>query len=146
MNFTRSVKCVVHTHIHTVTHTTLSLSLSLTHTHTYTQEYTTQVEKLHNQAPQIESQIHGFKSELVKKATSLKTVWDKFLQRVDNRRKILLLTSGFYDNTAKVHAHVCCSVSVYVFYHIYVSCLFIMLSFTADNNSCTEPWKKWQLY
>lgn len=50
----------------------------------------------------MEAQIRSFKSDLVKKTTSLKAVWDKFLQRVDNRKTVLHKTVCFYERVNKV--------------------------------------------
>lgn len=55
-----------------------------------------------HEAPAVEAQIHSFKSDLVKKTTSLKAVWDKFLQRVDNRKAVLHKTVCFYERANKV--------------------------------------------
>ena len=69
------------------------------------QELSHQVEMLHSEAPQVEAQIKGFQSELVKKTTSLRAVWDKFLLKVDNRRKVLHTATSFYDNLSQVRTY-----------------------------------------
>ena len=66
------------------------------------QEYTQQVKQLHTEAPMVEAQIQGFQPELVRKMASLQAVWEKFLQRVDNRRKTLHLATSYYGNLGKV--------------------------------------------
>ena len=73
----------------------LSLSLSV-------QEQTHAVEEVVREAPGVEERIQSFKSDLVKKTTSLKAVWDKFIQRVDNRRSVLHKTGCFYERVHKV--------------------------------------------
>ena len=50
----------------------------------------------------VEAQIQGFQPELVRKMASLQAVWEKFLQRVDNRRKTLHLATSYYGNLGKV--------------------------------------------
>ena len=54
------------------------------------------------ETPGVEEQIQSFKSDLVKKTTSLKTVRDKFIERVDNRRTVLHKTGCFYEHVHKV--------------------------------------------
>ncbi len=68
----------------------------------YFQEHTREVEEVVHEAPEVEAQINSFKSDLVKKTTSLKAVWDKFLQRVDNRKIVLHKTVCFYERVNKV--------------------------------------------
>lgn len=62
------------------------------------------VERLHSEAGGVDSGISGFKSDLVKKAHSLKLVWDKFTTRLDDRRAVISLAVGFYDNAEEVSA------------------------------------------
>ena len=62
------------------------------------------MERLHSEAPRVESQIKGFKSELGRKTASLHAVWEKFLQRVENRREVLTMATSFYDNITKVRS------------------------------------------
>lgn len=50
----------------------------------------------------MESQITGFRSDLVKKAGSLGAVWDKFLQRVENRGTVLTMAIAFHSSVEKV--------------------------------------------
>ena len=68
----------------------------------YFQENTHEVDQVVHEAPEVEAQIHSFKSDLVKKTTSLKAVWDKFLQRVENRKTVLHKTVCFYERVNKV--------------------------------------------
>ena len=68
----------------------------------YFQEHTHEVDQVVHEASEVEAQIHSFKSDLVKKTTSLKAVWDKFLQRVDNRKIVLHKTVCFYERVNKV--------------------------------------------
>ena len=68
----------------------------------YFQEHTHEVDQVVHEAPEVEAQIRSFKSDLVKKTTSLKAVWDKFLQRVDNRKAVLHKTVCFYERVNKV--------------------------------------------
>ena len=64
-----------------------------------------EVERLLGDAGAVESGITGFRSDLLKKATSLHAVWDKFMQRVTNRKAVLGRAARYYDNTAKVYTH-----------------------------------------
>lgn len=93
--------------IRIVHHITLPLSLSpsLFTSFPYmlpTQEYTHQVRQLHAEAPNVEAQIQGFQPDLVRKTTSLHTVWEKFLQRVENRRDTLHMATSYYGNLNQV--------------------------------------------
>ena len=60
------------------------------------------MERLHSEASHVESQIKGFKSDLGRKTSSLHAVWEKFLQRVENRREVLTMATSFYGNISKV--------------------------------------------
>ena len=66
------------------------------------QDHTPQVAQLYAEAAEVDSRIDRFKSDLVKKTTSLKAVWDKFSKRVDDRHAMLLLATHFYDNIEEV--------------------------------------------
>ena len=66
------------------------------------QDHTPQVTQLYTEAAEVDSRIDRFKSDLVKKTTSLKAVWDKFSKRVDDRHAMLLLATHFYDNIEEV--------------------------------------------
>ncbi len=52
----------------------------------------------------MEEEITGFRSELVKKADSLGTVWGKFLQRVESRGEVLAMALAFYSSIEQVRA------------------------------------------
>lgn len=60
------------------------------------------VERLFAEAGSVDSVISGFKSDLIKKARSLKAVWDKFTTRLNDRRDVISLAAGFYDNAEMV--------------------------------------------
>ncbi len=64
------------------------------------------MERLRAEAPKIETQIHGFKSDLGKKTASLHAVWEKFLQRVEDREELLHIAASFYENMSQV-GHIC---------------------------------------
>lgn len=61
-----------------------------------------QVQELHDSAEQVEAEIKGFRSDLGKKTWSLKTVWDKFLQRVENRGMVLHMAMAFHTHIQQV--------------------------------------------
>ncbi len=61
-----------------------------------------QVTALDGTAVEVEGQITGFKSDLMRKTSSLKTVWQKFLQRVENRGSVLDLALSFYTTLEQV--------------------------------------------
>jgi len=61
-----------------------------------------QVTKLGVTASEIEGQITGFKSDLAKKTSSLKAVWEKFLPRVENREFVLNLALSFHTTLEQV--------------------------------------------
>lgn len=61
-----------------------------------------QVQELHDSAELVEAEIIGFRSDLGKKTSSLKTVWDKFLQRVENRGVVLHMALTFHTDIQQV--------------------------------------------
>lgn len=65
-------------------------------------QLTEQVQELLSSAEQVETQITGFRSDLVKKTSSLRTVWEKFLQRVGNRGMVLAAALAFYTAREEV--------------------------------------------
>lgn len=65
-------------------------------------QLTQQVQELMGSANHVEAQISGFRSDLVKKTSSLKAVWDKFLQRVANRGMVLSGALAFYSAKEEV--------------------------------------------
>ena len=65
-------------------------------------QLTQQVQELLASADHVETRISGFRSDLVKKTTSLKAVWDKFLQRVANRGMVLSGALAFYSAKEEV--------------------------------------------
>ena len=60
------------------------------------------VEQLYSEAGEVDHQIRGFKSDLSKKAGSLKSVWDKFVTRLEDRRAVISVAAGFYGNVEEV--------------------------------------------
>ena len=69
---------------------------------------TAEVEELLSSADEVEAGIKTFHSELGKKASSLKAVWDKFLQRVTNRGVVLSGALVFYSAKEQVCTCLCC--------------------------------------
>ena len=61
-----------------------------------------QVQELHDSAEQVEAEIKGFHSDIGKKTFSLKTVWDKFIQRVENRGVVLHMALTFHTDIQQV--------------------------------------------
>lgn len=65
-------------------------------------ELSPQVEQLLSSAGEVEAEIVGFRSDLGKKAESLKGVWEKFLQRIKNRATVLTMALSYYTNLQQV--------------------------------------------
>ena len=64
-----------------------------------------QVSELDSTAADIEAQIGGFKSDLTRKTGSLRAVWQKFLQRVQNRGSVLNLALSFHTTLEQVNGN-----------------------------------------
>lgn len=60
------------------------------------------VVQIRSEADDVDGRIRGFKSDLVTKATTLKTVWDKFTARLADRHTVISLAASFYDNVEEV--------------------------------------------
>ena len=76
--------------------------LSFREFHEEAKEFSEQVDELVSSASETEAVITGFRSDLVKKTDSLKAVWDKFLQRVQNRGTVLTMAHTFHTSTEQV--------------------------------------------
>ncbi len=61
-----------------------------------------EVDQLLATAEEVEAEIVGFRSDLKKKTDSLKGVWFKFLQRVENRGTVLNTALAFHISIEQV--------------------------------------------
>lgn len=66
-----------------------------------------QVSQLDATAAEVEAKITGFRSDLTRKTTSLRTVWGKFLLRVQNRGSVLTLALSFHTALEQVSTCFC---------------------------------------
>ncbi len=75
---------------------------SLNKLQTQVKVHSVTVEQIHSEAGDVDDRIRGFKSDLVTKATTLKTVWDKFTARLEDRRAVISLAASFYGKVEEV--------------------------------------------